>query len=243
MRRRHRRGRLHGAQRRAHARPRRPARAGLRPAAAGRGRLDPQRRHRQRQPAAQLPADGRASSARCVPPPCRPRPRLAREDLAEFITREAIDCDFRADRPLHRRSQRPATTRASRARPICCARSSASRPTPCRATEQRSVLGTDFYHGGMVRNDIGGLHPAKLHRGMLQVAEKAGAVVHGETAVLGFTAEGRRLRGRDGARHGAGRPRHRRHERLHGRRRPAGCAAGWCRCAAASSPPRRCPTI
>ena len=51
------------------------------------------------------------------------------------------------------------------------------------------MLGTEFYHGGMVRNDIGGLHPAKLHRGMLALAEKAGAIVHSETAVLGFTAK------------------------------------------------------
>ena len=44
--------------------------------------------------------------------------------------------------------------------------------------EQRNVLGTEFYHGGMVRNDIGGLHPAKLHRGMLRAGREAGAIVH-----------------------------------------------------------------
>ncbi|HET6927332.1 MAG TPA: FAD-binding oxidoreductase, partial [Hyphomicrobiaceae bacterium] len=52
--------------------------------------------------------------------------------------------------------------------------------------EQKSVLGTDFYQGGMVRSDIGGLHPAKLHRGMLAAARNAGASVHGKTAVYGF---------------------------------------------------------
>ena len=34
--------------------------------------------------------------------------------------------------------------------------------------------------------DIGGLHPGKLHAGMLRVARAAGAVVHGDTAVTGI---------------------------------------------------------
>jgi len=40
--------------------------------------------------------------------------------------------------------------------------------------EQRNVLGTDFYHGGIVRMDIGGLDPAKLHAGLLRLAMAAG---------------------------------------------------------------------
>ena len=45
-------------------------------------------------------------------------------------------------------------------------------------SEQRALLGTEFYHGGAVRMDIGGLHPAKFHAG---------------------TAAPRPCRGRDGA--------------------------------------------
>ena len=48
---------------------------------------------------------------------------------------------------------------------------------------QRNALGTDYYWGGQVRMDIGGLHPAKLLAGMLRVANEAGATIHGETAV------------------------------------------------------------
>ena len=40
--------------------------------------------------------------------------------------------------------------------------------------------------------DIGGLHPAKLHAGMLRLALEAGAVLHAETAVLGIRQEGDR---------------------------------------------------
>jgi glycine/D-amino acid oxidase-like deaminating enzyme len=38
--------------------------------------------------------------------------------------------------------------------------------------------------------DIGGLHPAKLHSGMLRLALSAGVRVHGETAVLDVQPEG-----------------------------------------------------
>jgi glycine/D-amino acid oxidase-like deaminating enzyme len=113
--------------------------------------------------------------------------KTAREDLAQFIAREAIDCDFRltgrftgAAKPgeyegLAREADLLRSTLGIEAYVVPPA-------------EQRSVLGTEFYHGGMVRNDIGGLHPAKLHRGMLALAEKAGAIVHSETAALGFAA-------------------------------------------------------
>jgi glycine/D-amino acid oxidase-like deaminating enzyme len=113
--------------------------------------------------------------------------KTAREDLAQFIAREAIDCDFRltgrftgAAKPgeyegLAREADLLRSTLGIEAYAVPPA-------------EQRSVLGTEFYHGGMVRNDIGGLHPAKLHRGMLALAEKAGAIVHSETAALGFAA-------------------------------------------------------
>src|SRR3712207_4029450 len=55
--------------------------------------------------------------------------------------------------------------------------------------EQRSFIGTDFYYGGAVRMDIGGLHPAKFHAGLLRLALAAGATVHGETAVQGIRGE------------------------------------------------------
>ena len=41
--------------------------------------------------------------------------------------------------------------------------------------EQRNFIGTDFYRGGAVRMDIGGLHPAKFHAELLRVADALGA--------------------------------------------------------------------
>jgi len=56
--------------------------------------------------------------------------------------------------------------------------------------EQHTEIGTDHYHGGAVRPDIGGLHPGLLHDGILARAVEAGAVVHGRTAVNGVRREG-----------------------------------------------------
>jgi glycine/D-amino acid oxidase-like deaminating enzyme len=113
--------------------------------------------------------------------------KAAREDLADFIARERIDCDFQQTGrftgaakaseydSLAREADRLRTTLGIEAHAIPRA-------------EQRAILGTEFYHGGMLRQDIGGLHPAKFHRGMLEIADKAGAIVHGQTPVLGFSA-------------------------------------------------------
>ncbi len=60
-------------------------------------------------------------------------------------------------------------------------------------TEQRRVLGTDFYEGGVLRMDVGGLHPGKLHRELLQLVLEAGVKVHGETAVSGVRSDGEAL--------------------------------------------------
>jgi glycine/D-amino acid oxidase-like deaminating enzyme len=57
-------------------------------------------------------------------------------------------------------------------------------------SEQRNVLGTDYYFGGNVRMDIGGLHPGKFLAEMLRLALSAGAVLHAETAILGVAQDG-----------------------------------------------------
>ncbi len=115
--------------------------------------------------------------------------KAARDDLADFIRREGIDCDFRitgrftgAANPgdfdaLAREADQLKSTLGVEAYAVP-------------KSEQKSVLGTDFYHGGLVRLDIGGLHPAKFHAGMLRIALAAGCRVHGQTAVLGLKPSG-----------------------------------------------------
>ena len=112
--------------------------------------------------------------------------KAAREDLADFIRAEGIDCDFQLTGRFTGAAN--ASEYDGLARDADALRTKLgieAHAVP--RSEQRGVLGTDFYCGGMVRADIGGLHPAKFHRGMLEAAEKSGAIVHGQTAVLGFT--------------------------------------------------------
>lgn len=56
--------------------------------------------------------------------------------------------------------------------------------------EQRGFIGSDFFRGGSVRMDIGGLHPAKFIAELLRVAQAAGVTVHSNTAVLGISRDG-----------------------------------------------------
>ena len=115
--------------------------------------------------------------------------KAAREDLYRFIAEEKIDCGF----ALTGRFSGAATPGdydrlAREAEALHKALRIEAYEVP--RVDQHAVLGTDFYFGGSVRMDIGGLHPAKLHRGMLGVALAAGATVHGNTAVLGIRSEG-----------------------------------------------------
>jgi glycine/D-amino acid oxidase-like deaminating enzyme len=115
--------------------------------------------------------------------------KAAREDLYRFIAEEGIDCDLDlcgrfsgASAPSdYERLAREAET---------LNRTLGIEAYAVPRSEQRSVLGTDFYHGGAVRMDIGGLHPAKFHAGLLRLALAAGATVHGETEVQGIRGEG-----------------------------------------------------
>jgi glycine/D-amino acid oxidase-like deaminating enzyme len=111
--------------------------------------------------------------------------KAAREDLAEFIAREGIDCEFSLSGRFTGAANPSEYEGLARESDLLRKMLGIEVQAVPRA-EQKSVLGTDFYHGGQLRQDIGGLHPAKLHRGMLRLAQEAGAIVHGETAVLGF---------------------------------------------------------
>ena len=42
--------------------------------------------------------------------------------------------------------------------------------------EQRSEIGSDFYHGGLVIERAGKLHPALFHKGLLDACHRAGVI-------------------------------------------------------------------
>jgi len=110
--------------------------------------------------------------------------KAAREDLYRFIADEGIDCDFAlVGRFAGAYAPKDYDTLARSADTLQRTLGIEAYAVP--RTEQRGFLGTDTYHGGNVRMDIGGIHPAKFHAGMLRVAQAAGAIIHGETAVGG----------------------------------------------------------
>ena len=115
--------------------------------------------------------------------------KAARIDLAAFIERERIDCDFKLTGRFTGASTAKDYERLARdAEHVGKLLGIETFAVP--KAEQHSVLGTDFYHGGTVRMDVGGVHPAKLHAGLLKRAMEAGATVHGETAVEGVRPDG-----------------------------------------------------
>lgn len=115
--------------------------------------------------------------------------KRAREFLYDFLQTEEIDCEFsrtgvfRAALGLEQYDEmaRGAETLAKRLKIDTYAVPHAG---------QRDYIGTDFYRGGVVRMDIGGLHPAKFHAGLLRVALAAGVVVHSETRVTAIARDG-----------------------------------------------------
>lgn len=57
-------------------------------------------------------------------------------------------------------------------------------------SRQREEIGTDLYHGGMVVEEYGGLHPAKYNRALRQAVIEAGASLHGFAKVSGWAQDG-----------------------------------------------------
>lgn len=115
--------------------------------------------------------------------------KAAREFLHEFIKTVGLDCDFQLTGLFkgalgydqYDKIARDAET---------LARKLGIETHAVPHAEQQAYIGTDFYRGGTVRMDIGGLHPAKFHAELLRVAIEAGLAVHAETPVRGITREG-----------------------------------------------------
>jgi glycine/D-amino acid oxidase-like deaminating enzyme len=57
-------------------------------------------------------------------------------------------------------------------------------------SEQRRVIGSDFYHGGIVVDEYGGLHPGLYNRSLRDLARRCGARLYSHAPVRGITREG-----------------------------------------------------
>lgn len=116
----------------------------------------------------------------------------AREDLANFIAKEKVGCQYQtvgrftaATRPEHYEHlarEADALNKHFRLEAAIVSKS-----------EQHTEIGSDVFHGGVVRPEMAGVQPALLHQGMLEVALKSGAVIHPRTAIMAIRREGNRF--------------------------------------------------
>ncbi len=115
--------------------------------------------------------------------------KIARQFLYDFIKTEGLDCDFKLvglfkgviGHDEYEKTARSAETLAKRLGIEAYAVPYA---------EQQQYIGTDSYRGGMVRADIGGLHPAKFHAELLRIALASGVGVHASTRVISVSKNG-----------------------------------------------------
>ena len=115
--------------------------------------------------------------------------KVAREFLYDFIATEGLACDFRLVGAFKGAlGYNQYETMARGAETLAKRLGIESYAVP--HSEQRNYIGTDFYRGGTVRMDIGGLHPAKFHAELLRVALASGLTVHSNTPVTAIEREG-----------------------------------------------------
>ncbi len=97
----------------------------------------------------------------------------ALEWIETFIRDEGIDCDFRRAGRFHGAHTPASYERLAREAELSMRREGIEAFAVPRA-EQRSQLGSDLYHGGVVFPHFAALHPARYHRGLLDAARAAG---------------------------------------------------------------------
>ena len=114
--------------------------------------------------------------------------KAAREFIYEFIRSEGLECDFqKTGRFYGAIGKENYESLARSAESLAKSLGIESYAVP--HAEQRAYIGTDYYRGGSVRMDIGGLHPAKYHAEILRVALAAGVTVHSGMAVTAIDTD------------------------------------------------------
>ncbi|MBP0462810.1 FAD-binding oxidoreductase [Roseomonas sp. PWR1] len=109
--------------------------------------------------------------------------------IEETIAREAIDCDYvRCGRFVPAWTRKHYDALAAKADFIAEVTGLPTRMLP--RERQREALGSDHYHGGMLADASGSLHPGKYARGLAEAAERAGARLVDGVRVGGIRHDG-----------------------------------------------------
>jgi len=102
--------------------------------------------------------------------------------LEELLAREGIACHYRrTGRFVGAHCPAAYADLASRVDAISALTGAGTRAVP--RERQREEIDTGLYHGGIVVEASGGLHPALYHRGLAEAARRAGALIAEDTAV------------------------------------------------------------
>ncbi len=115
--------------------------------------------------------------------------KVAREFLYDFIKTEGLECDLQLVGQFKGAIGYGQYERAARSADALARRLGIESYAVPHA-EQHRYVGTAFYRGGIVRMDIGGLHPAKFHAELLRVALGSGLTVHSKTRVISLHKHG-----------------------------------------------------
>jgi glycine/D-amino acid oxidase-like deaminating enzyme len=109
--------------------------------------------------------------------------------IEDTIAREGIDCDYlRCGRFVPAWTPKHYDALARRADFIAEVTGLATRMLP--RARQHEALGSDHYHGGMIAEASGSLHPGKYARGLADAADRAGARLVDGVRVGGIQQDG-----------------------------------------------------
>jgi glycine/D-amino acid oxidase-like deaminating enzyme len=112
----------------------------------------------------------------------------ALEWIGDFVNSERLDCDFRRNGRFHA-AHTPAHYEDLAKSAQTLTRQEGIEAFAVPRAEQRRELGSDAYFGGVVFPRHASINPAKYHRGLLSLAQAAGAHVVGHCAVTAISRE------------------------------------------------------
>lgn len=114
----------------------------------------------------------------------------ALEWIGDFVASEQLECDFLRSGRYHA-AHTPAHYEEIARNAETLGRTEGIEAFAVPRREQRTELGTDAYHGGVVFPRHAAINPAKYHRGLLALAQSAGAHFVGQSAVTDIRRDAR----------------------------------------------------
>ena len=115
------------------------------------------------------------------------------DDFEQLVEREGLACDYRrTGRFTGAHAAKAMRTLEVRADMLNKARPGEATVVPRHQVPQE--IATGLYHGGLVLQRAGSLHPGKYVQELARVAEAAGASLHGGVSVTGYTRAGEGFR-------------------------------------------------